>query len=228
MTPDASDIWPEGISVLWTSVYGWDPERWGMVSFTDESRRRTLMEKLTDPFITVCYVTGSSKTHPHLRGSIAGFYLTSHETGDRDEFVHPDGHSVSPKSWRYAFRALRAFSYLPEYRITAREFDPSMIPEGRARAVARYGEILSDPNKIDRLRRIPFVEVDVYPGNAMHAGLTSDRAPGPGYVRGGPASEAGYMVADGVADLPRQLYVLKLEGDTAAFLGRGAEDRTIY
>lgn len=62
----------------------------------------------------------------------------------------------------------------------------------------------------------------------MHAGLTSDRAPGPGYVRGGPASDAGYMVADGVADLPRQLYVLKLEGDTAAFLGRGAGDRTIY
>ena len=228
MTSDASDIWPKGASVLWTSFDGWDPERWGAVSFTDEGRRRTLLHDLSDPFITVCYVTGNSETNPDLRGQIAGFYLTSHEMGDRNDFIHPVWRSTSPKSWRYAFRALRAFSYLPEYRITAKEFDPTMIPEHRARSVSRYGEILEDRTKIDRLRNIPCVEVEMYQGKTIVHPTPDAAAAGPGYVRGGPASEEGYIVAEGVAHLPRQLYVLKLEGDTAAFIGGDPGERAIY
>lgn len=228
MKSETSGIWPQGASVLWTSFDGWDPERWGAVSFTDEGRRRTLLRELTDPFITICYVTGSSKTDPGLRGEIAGFYLTSHETGDRNDFIHPAWHSTSPDSWRYAFRALRAFSYLPEYRITAKEFDPTMIPESRARAVSRYGEIITDPARIDRLRRLPCVEVAMYQGKAAERPVPDVAAPGVGYVRGGPASQEGYTVAEGVADLPRELYVLKLEGDTAALLGRDPGKRAIY
>lgn len=225
----AFDIWDRGYSVLFTSFWGWSPETWGTVGWSGNrglARRSNLLAQLTDPFITVCYVT-SNKTYtdPTLKGRIAGFYLVSHETGDRDQFTHPIHHEREVGKWRHSLRALRAFSYLPEHRLNVTDLDPGL--PGRARSVSAMGEVLTDPDQIKLLRETPWVEVEVYtPASAWRSGTEPDDARH-GMVPAGPASSDGYVVAGGSQWTPRELYVLRLDGDIDAYLGRPAEGRAI-
>lgn len=138
MTNDSAEFWTSNTSVLFTSLWGWSPETWGTIGWTGDrghTRRANLLKTLSDPFITACYVTSNkSYADPELKGKLAGFYLVSHELGDRDEFSHPIHHSRNPDKWRHSLRAIRAFSYLPEYRLPVLKFDPTI--SDRARSVA--------------------------------------------------------------------------------------------
>lgn len=225
----ADDIWERGYSVLFTSLWGWTPEDWGTIGWTGDrgfSRRANLLEELTDPFITVCYVTGNkSYIDPDLKGKIAGFYLVSHEMGDRDEFTHPIHHGENVGKWAHSLRALRAFSYRPESRLDVRDLDPQLL--ARARSVSAMGEVITDLEQLRLLRETPWTEVDVYTSSAA---LDARRGPipaRPGMVPAGPASDEGYVVAGGSQWLPRELYVLKLKGDIENYLGHPAEGRVI-
>lgn len=227
------DFWTDQTSVLLTSFWGWSPETWGTLSFSSEGRRDNLAKSLSDPFTAVIYVTSNKSTIDRtMKNMVAGFYLVSHEKGDRDTFTHPIRHQRDPKSWRHGFRAFRAFTYLPEYRISIDDFDPSLKQEKRFRAVATYGELVTDGPKINRLRDIPFKEVDVYQPLGRSSELPpvdplSDESEN-GFVRGGPDRRSGYTVPDLDITLPRSLYVLRLSGDTSAFLGESAENRSIF
>lgn len=224
----STNIWDSGFDVLLTSFWGWTPETWGTVGWTGDqgyTRRKNLLAKLTDPFITVCYVTSNkSYIDRTLKGKIAGFYLVSHETGDRDAFTHPIHYGRDVEKWRHSLRALRAFSYIPERRLKVTDLDPSML--ARARSISAMGEVLSDPTHIKLLRETPYVEVDVYTTASV---VTGDIAAGSasGMVQAGPASSGGYVVAGGSQWLPRELYVLKLDGDADAYLGFAASGRII-
>lgn len=228
MTCGDDSVWA-GRSVLFTSFYGWTPETWGCVNWSDEkgrSRRDNLLRELTYPFITVCYVTGNS-THfdPAAKGLITGFLLVSHETGDRDQFTDPCHHRFEPAKWRHALRAIRAFSYLPEHRVRAVEFMPKLSTHGQP--IATWGEVLNAEQQINQLRAIPWEEVEVYqPGSVTDPRETpsTDR----GYVQAGPAAGSGYAVSSSALALARQLYVLRLDGDTDAYIGGVADGRRIY
>lgn len=227
MTPSSNDIWTDDTSVLFTSFWGWDPATWGTVGWSGQrglTRRANLMDQFTDPFITVCYVT-SNQTYidPDLKGKIAGFYLVSHETGDRDEFTHPIHHDREPSKWRHSNKALRAFSYLPEYRPRAMDIFPEL--SRHARHVSAMGKVLTNPDIIEQLRTIPCEEVSVYqPAVELSE---ADNEPSRGMVRAGPASSDGYEVNSGSQKTPRDLYILRLKGDVAAYLGRPDEVRAI-
>lgn len=224
------DCWTESTSVFFTSFWGWEPARWGTVGFTGSrglTRRTNLLKQLTNPFICVAYVTSNrTETDPSIKGMMAGFMLVSHETGDRDAFTHPTQHSNEPGKWRHSLRALRAFNYLPEYRISAREFDPSIMRT--ARSVSAMGEILTDPQKIEQLRSLPCEETAIYLGLDQLRQAVPAEENQPAMVRAGPASDEGYVVEAGTRHIPRLLYILRLDGDTSAWLGRNAEGQAIY
>ena len=223
------DIWSQGYSVLFTSFWGWSPETWGTVGWSGDrglSRRSNLLAQLTDPFLTVCYVTSNkSYIDPDLKGKIAGFYLVSHQTGDRDEFTHPIHHGQNTDRWRHSLKALRAFSYLPEYRLSVSDLDPDLL--ARARSISAMGEILTDPRQIEPLRKTPFMEVNVYASPSSFEATPSDTASPKGMVQAGPASNEGYVVSAGTQWMPRELYILRLSGDIGAYLGRPADGRAI-
>lgn len=218
-------------SVLFTSLWEWTPETWGTVGWSGDrglAHRTKLLKELPDPFICVCYVISNrTETDPDLKGMIGGFYLISHETGNRNEFTHPIHHDLYPDKWRYSLRAVRAFSYLPEYRRRASEVFPDLIPR-TARHVSAMGKIIYDPLKIDTLLSIPWIEVPVFSSRTNEITLTEPEGVGVGLVPAGPASSSGYTVTEGNQHLPRELYVLRLHGDTSAFIGRPAEDAAIY
>ncbi|MDF2369705.1 MAG: hypothetical protein P1V21_02820 [Rhizobiaceae bacterium] len=225
-----NNFWTTDTSVLFTSFWGWSPETWGTVGWSNTrglTRRMNLLKEMTDPFITVCYVT-SNKTYidPALKGMIAGFYLVSHETGDRDQFTHPIHHDLDPEKWRHSLKSLRAFSYLPEYRLSVSDLNPALL--NRALSVSAMGEIISDPHQIKLLRDTPWVEVDVYqpPFVQWQGGLNSEQQTGK--VRAGPENIGGYQVPHHTDGLSRELYVLHLSGDADAYLGRSSDNRSIY
>ena len=232
MTGEAADIWTDARSVLFTSFWGWDPETWGAIGWTDNrgrTRRDNLLNQLSDPFICVGYVTGNRPDiDPDLKGMIGGFYLVSHEAGDRDEFTDPAHHVVEPGKWRHSLRAIRAFRYLPEYRRRAMDLFPDLTRPGKAQSVAAWGEIITDPEKIDELRSIPWVEVPVFSSRRSGLGPHEPDHPIAGMVQAGPASSSGYVVSEGAENLPRELYVLRLVGDTAAYLDRSPDGASIY
>lgn len=228
MTEAGADFWTDDISVLFTSFWGWTPETWGTLGWTGDrgrTRRANLLRKLTDPFITVCYATSNKPwIDPDLKGKIAGFLLVSHATGDRDEFTHPLHHQRSPDKWRHSLRATRAFSYLPEHRLSVADLNPEYLRQ--ARSVAAMCAELIDPNEIRLLRETPWIEVDIYQPHS-HTAAREDPAVQNGSVRAGPANEGGYIVSP-AASSERQLYVLRLAGNTDAYLGRSSAGRTIY
>ena len=219
------DIW-EGRSVYITSFWGWSPETWGAVGFTSPGRRPTILGATTDPFIMVVYVTKWTPIRdPDLQGKVTGFYLVSHIEGHRDEFTHPSHHALNPEKWRYSLKAIRAFSFLPEYRLGIDDFDPTMAP--RARSVAANGEEL-DRGQVERLKEIPFAEVSIFGGPDFIVGDIHVPGTDAHKVRAGPVNRSGYSVAGEPRDTEKELYILLLHGDTTAFLGEAAADRRIF
>ena len=216
------EIWGKGYSVLLTSFWGWNPETWGTVGWTGQrglTRRTNLLKTLTDPFITVCYITGNkSYNDPALKGKVAGFYLVGHQTGDRDQFTHPVHHTRDVEKWRHSLRAHRAFCYLPENRFLVKDLDPKFLK--RARSVAAMGEIVSDESLIRRLRDTPWIETECYQPEFGAEAANEEIFETKGMVPAGPAASSSYSVAGGTQSLPRQLYILRLHGDLDTYLGR--------
>lgn len=220
----SSTIWDEIPSVWITSFWGWSPETWGTVGFTDRTRRDTVIRNTTDPFIMVIYVTKGAKD-TELRGKVVGFYIVSHTKGSRNEFTAPEHHPNDAGKWVFSLKATQAFSFLPEYRPDIDDFDPTM--HGRARSVAAHSEKLINP-LIQKLMQIPYVEVPVYGGSSLVLGDFIVPSPGQNMVSSGPINRSGYTVAGEPLDTPKELYALRLSGDASTFLGKPAEGRSIY
>lgn len=227
MTEASDSFWTDETSVVFTSFWGWSPDTWGTLGWTSQARRDNLLAELSDPFIGVIYVTGSTKRpgDPKLKGKIAGFMLLSHEKGDRDQFTHPTHHNLEPEKWRHSVRALRAFSFLPEHLLVAKEFLPEVSTAGQP--IASHGKVLLDREKIAQLQAVPWQEVDCYQ-SIQSPGSAGEASSGRGYVQAGPAAAEEYTVSASAAELPRQLYVLRLNGDLNAYLGQPAAGQEIY
>lgn len=222
--PDS--IWDNAFTVHITSFWGWTPESWGTVGYTLSGRRETVLRETTDPFIMVVYVTRSAPAaSKDLRGKIAGFYLVSHEIGHRDKFTAPKHHNRNPDKWQYSLRALRAFSFLPEYRLDIDDYDPTMAE--RARSVAANGEVVPN-NLVERIRNLPYVEVPVYGGADITNAVIHAPSSGTGMVRPGPVNRSGYYVDGEPPETEKELYALRLSGDMDVFLGEPARGRRIY
>jgi hypothetical protein len=222
----SNSIWDDIPSVWLTSFWGWSPETWGKVGFTAPGRRDTVVRETSDPFIMVVYVTKQAPNDdPDIRGKVAGFYIVSHIQGHRDEFTAPKHHQLTPHKWIYSLKALRAFSFLPEYRLDIDEFDPTIVH--RAQSVARDSEEL-DKARIDKLRSLPFVEVPVFGGAASVDGDIIVPHDGRTKVKAGPVNRSGYFVPGEPLDTPKELYALRLHGNMSHYLGEDAEGREIF
>lgn len=224
-----ADLWTDSASVLFTSFWGWRPETSATVGWSNDrgkSYRDNLLQRVSDPFITVVYVTRDPDgLGRDLVGKVAGFYLMSHETGHRNNFTHPVHHTRHPEKWVHSLRALRAFSYISDPLLVARDIEPD-LHTGAAQAIASWGKVLTDPEQIRTLRETPWREVPVYRPD-MPADALDDIVPGPGFVQAGPMASQEYSVSPSALALGRQLYVLRLDGDIDVYLGKSAGGRRI-
>lgn len=220
------NIWDEKYSAWITSFWGWSPGSWGTIGFTRPGRRNTIVRKTTDPFIMVIYVTKSApSSDPDIRGKICGFYLVSHIEGHRDDFTSADRHSLNPEKWAYSLKAIRAFSFLPEYRLDIDKFDPTLGP--RARSVAASGEEIDEAHHTV-LRHLPYVEVEVFGGGDVMVGDIQVPDKDGHMVKAGPVNRGGYVVPGEPPDTEKELYALALDGDVTTFLGEPDRGRSIF
>jgi hypothetical protein len=220
------DIW-EGKSVYMKGFHGWTPETWAAIGWSN-NRRETLIRTTTDPFIMVGYVTQSSKgATADIRGKIVGFYIVSHQKGDRNDFTDPIQFQREPEKWQKALRAIRAFSFLREYRVDVYDFLPLL--KKNPQSSAYYGVKL-DTDKIATLRSLPYQEVPIFDPNHKTS-IMVDHAihmPSLNKVRGGPQNRSGYIVEGEPRETEKELYALCLDGDTSHFLGESENGRKIY
>lgn len=222
----SDDVWSEGRSVWLTSLWGWSPESWAAIGFSDAGRRENVRAQTSDPFIMVNYVTeGSRRAEVEERGKVVGFYLVSHVAGDRDQFTDRRHHAERPEKWRHALKAIRAFDFVPEYRLTRDELDPTII--NRPLAVARYAEPL-DADRIERLRQIPYREVAIFGSENPIEGDIIIPPRGRGMVRAGPTNRSGYFVPGEPTNTVKELYALVLSGDMTAYLKAPVAGRNVY
>lgn len=98
----------------------------------------------------------------------------------------------------------------------------------RALAVAKWGEVLTDRAQINLLRRIPWVETEVYVPASKAVESVEEFAPMRGFTRAGPANREGYVVTASAQALKRELYILRLGGSADAYLGKPSQGKRIY
>ncbi len=222
------DIWHKK-SVYLTSFWGWSPETWGSVGFSNEARRDTIIKETTDPFIMLVYVTKKAPNNDNdIKGKIVGFYLVSHQKGHRDEFIKSDRHNFYPEKWQYGLKAIKAYSFLPEYRLDIDEFDSTI--KNRAQALSQWSEEINN-QKVNALLKLPYIEVEVYQGDP----IASDMVYSPinnkkkHKVRGGAPNYSGYYVNGEPIDSEKELYVLELTGNNLDTLhGKSLGEKNIY
>lgn len=220
------DPWDSTSKVLLKYFWGWTPETWGTLSFTAPGRLQTIVRESEGPFIAVVCVSADV---PDLTvaGKVAGFYWISHKEGHRNEFTDVTQHAREPERWQHGLKAVRAFTFLPEYRVAIYDIHPAIRP--RVRAVGANGEWLSG-EIVDRLRGIPFVEVPVYGGPAFFIGdvVVPSMASARHSVKAGPINRTGYEVPGEPADTEKELYVLELTGDASSFLEEDLGDLRVF
>jgi hypothetical protein len=217
-----------------TSFWGWSPQTWGCVGFTQEGRRNTIVSETTDPFVMVVYVTDNAgepeDDGADYRGQVGGFYVVSHEEVDRFAATDIKHHATEPDRWQHSLKAIRAYEIIPEDRPSIRDLEPSIHKGKKAQAVSKHSDILS-PSAFERLKGYSYREVPVYGSDESSSfeivSPISKSTNAKGYVAGGNANGSGYYVPP-ERDSEKELYILKMSGDVDAFLGETAEGRNIY
>lgn len=215
--------------VIMTSYYGFDPENWPCLTFTDRGRIRTLLAETRPGFLAVIYGSISNKVPADMRGRVLGIYQLTHDTGETMEFLSPAGRQrklkvqKEEKSWKYAFRALRAWRVAPDSAPLVSDFAPDAYSSARGTPIGRYGTWLFDDAKnildLDLIPE-PVFATDVAIESVLEKGRDALKPSRPG-----PVSQSSYMVRE--AEGPKYIYILELDGNADHFLGGGSLGRKI-
>jgi hypothetical protein len=126
---------------------------------------------------------------------------------------------IDPKRrarWNFAVRAVRAWRVTPESWIDVRDFAPTATETGAWQHIGAQGEPLTRREAL-RILRLTLQEQQVYGGAPIISSLSGPANQVLAPSRAGPVSQAPYTVRE--AEGPKHLYILKLKGDTDAFLG---------
>jgi len=227
------DSLPGGRAVWLTSFWGFAPDQWGCIGFSNEARRSRFLAKTKPSVLVAIYVT-KGKGAREERGKVIGVLEVSHETGHAERFISGDRWAekeADPDSrgkWLFALRATRAWRIAPEDWRNVDELFPEAYASADPQFIGDAG-VPVGPDEAEKLLQLDVYEVPIYGQNrpvdsttitTLETSLTPSRAI--------PPAESGYWV--GETDGPKHLYILKLDGDIAAYLGRKlatVEDKAI-
>jgi hypothetical protein len=223
---------PDGRNVWLTSFWGFSPDKWGCIGFSDEQKRNRFVSKTKPGALVAIYVT-KNKGDLDKRGKVIGVMEVSHQAGHAREFISGDQWAkkeADPESrgkWPYALRATRAWRIIGEDWQYVDDLFPLAYNSADPQLIGSAGVPL-DQYEAEKLLQLEVYEVPIYgtsrPVDQLIATLETVLTPS----RAVPTAQTGYWI--GETDGPKHLYILKLEGDIAAYLGRKAsavEDKEI-
>lgn len=222
---DPPDVWL-------TSMWGFDPAVWGFCGFSSASDRSWFDRQRRPGSIMAVYITGSSRKEQDRQGRLVGFMELDDRMGTARDFMPGDayarkeGHASEAGKWDHAIGCSRAWSIVSGAEPDIEAFAPHTAgpaagPGSTRRLIGKRG-VRFNPDEARKLLGLPVVEVPVYRGRQ-----TDDTEPAPLAVklatsRAVPRSTSPYTVDED--DGPKHLYILRLGGDLAHFLGRPAVD----
>jgi hypothetical protein len=215
-------------NVWLTSFYGFRPEGWGYLGFSDETRRQSFLRRSKPGVLVVIY--GTSRAPKEMRQKIIGVIQCSHQIGSGQQFMAPADWTrkvsdpESKEKWNYGVKAVRAWRVMPESSIAVREFAPVATKNNAWEHIGAQGEPLTKQEALNILT-LQLQEVDVYGEAPIIGSVTGIAKQILAPSRAGPVSQTPYTVKE--AEGPKHLYILQLQGDTDAFLGEPAQGRII-
>jgi hypothetical protein len=212
-------------NVWLTSLWGYDPKTWGFIGFSKRHQLESFLED-TKPGVLVVIYINTNGHEPRLRQSVVGVMQLSHQTGPAAEFMDPVAYIAKQQKaeeadkWDYAVRCERAWQILPEQRPRIETFaDISWRPE-KGMHIGAQGVQLKG-SEARKLLDLSMVEVDVYGASSIIGaapGTLADVQQEFSPSRGIPSPSAPFTVRE--SEGPKELYILRLEGSAANFLGR--------
>jgi len=205
-------------NVWLTSFYGWGPEEWGCAGFSAVNQANTFQKETKPGVLLVVYGAKSGRTPKHLQGKVLGIYQMSHKRGDSAQWLSPGSIIRNEREgfedkWTHAFKCERAWSIDPSARPDIENLAPETYAKGGHQFLGSQGRRLTRL-EAQNLLKYSWFEEDVYLGNSKSSDepaefFTSQQGP--------IAKQAGSSNQD--PDGPRDLYILKLNGDIPNILG---------
>lgn len=215
-------------NVWLTSFYGFRPEEWGFLGFADESRRQGFLNGTKPGALVVIY--GSGEAAKGELNKVIGIQQCSHQIGHAEQFMHPaawDAKRRDPNRsdrWNYAVKATRAWRVTPESRVNVRDFAPEATRSGAWQHIGSRGVPLSK-HEAANILKLDLQEVDVYGENPIIGSLAGSAQEILAPSKAGPVSKNSFVTRE--SEGPKHLYILRLNGDTDAFLGQPSNGRII-
>lgn len=229
MIDPADAIKSDPPNVWLTSLYGFRPDKWGLFGFTKEADRQRFLKRSLPGVLVVIYAASGAKRDK--AGNIIGIQQCSHEMGTAEEFMCPNAWLDKQNDpnwrakWNYGVRVVRAWRVTPESQINVRDFAPLTTATGAWQYIGAAGEQLKSEEAL-KLLRLDIIEVPVYHGLPIAASVASSSEKVFSPSKAGPVAQSAYTARE--AEGPKHLYILKLTGDPAAFLGKDVGGLSIY
>ncbi len=215
-------------NVWLTSFYGFAPEKWGFLGFADETRRQGFLRQTQPGVLVVIYGSGDAPKDELY--NVIGIQQCSHQIGSAEQFMHPlawDVKRVDPDQadrWNYAVRTTRAWRVTPESRMNVRKFAPEATRTGAWQHIGSRGVQLSKA-EAENILKLDLQEVDVYGENPILGSSAGSATEILAPSKPGPVSQRSFVTRE--SEGPKHLYILRLKGDTDAFLGKLANGQII-
>ena len=215
-------------SNVWlTSFYGFDPEEWGVLGFSDESKRQRFLNGSEPGVLVVIY---NSNQNSQDWKKIIGILQCSHEIGPSKDYMSPsaweqkDNDPEYRDSWNYGVKVIRAWRVTDDTMIDVSELAPLSTESGAWQHIGSRGVKLKK-SEAQNIKKFDLEEVEVYgDGKIIHSTVANAKEILK-TSKAGPVSKKSFVVRE--SEGPKHLYILKLCGDTDAFLDREVNNKLV-
>lgn len=208
------------------SFYGFAPENWGFLGFTQSKLRdRFIRESRNGALVVIYGATGSDD--PADQGVVLGVQQQSHDIGTAEQFMHPaawrkkSADVDQAKRWNHAVKAVRAWRVSGETRLPVQDFAPETYSAVRAQAIGAQCMRLS-ASDARNLLKLDLYEVPVFGGLPVEEFVVGSAIEVLTPSTAGPVSKSPFETRE--SEGPKHLYVLQLEGNTEHLLGEPITD----
>jgi hypothetical protein len=213
---------PLGKPVWLTSLWGFSPESWGCIGFTEKRGLEFFLRQSdSETFLVAIYVT-RNRGPEGMRGKVVGFYEITRQRGSVADFVAGDllarlEAEGARGKWTYSLKASRAWSIIEEDWQPVETLFPKSYSVEKARYIGAQG-VMIQPDEAEKLLSLTVYEVPVYgqTGKIDSVVTTMQEVVKPS--KAVYPSQEPYWV--GETDGPKHLYILHLTGDISAYLRR--------
>jgi hypothetical protein len=161
---------------------------------------------------------------------VIGIQQVSHSVNNASAYMAPaewrwkQASSETAVKWNLAVRATRAWRVAHESYLPIEKFADETYSTKRAQFIGSQGMRLT-PVEAYRILDLTLIEASVYGQVPVDAAVAVSGRDLLAPSKPGPVSQAGYFCKE--AEGPKSLYVLRLVGDEASFLGRDTGGRQI-